>query len=86
MVYEVSDVLTLNNNNKYVVVSTAEYNNKNYLFLININNNNDFMFVEVMEDNSLELVNKEKMLDKNLIRLFEKPMLKYLKDNISDIC
>ena len=34
-----SDILTLDNNNEYVVVSKIVYNESEYIYLVNINDN-----------------------------------------------
>lgn len=44
MMYEMGDVITLSNNNNYVVVTTLEYNGKKYIYLVNENDNSDVMF------------------------------------------
>ena len=39
MEYNKDDVITLNNNEKYIVVDKININNQNYLFLINEDDN-----------------------------------------------
>ena len=39
MEYNKDDVITLNNNGKYIVVDKININNQNYLFLINEDDN-----------------------------------------------
>ena len=61
MVINIKDTLTLDDNNKYVVVSKLNYENKNYYYLLDKNNYSNFKFC--YEDND-ELV---EINDNNLI-------------------
>ena len=65
---DVKDILTLNDKNKYVVVSKALYEGKEYLYLIDVNNNAKVMFCYVDNDKIVESNNKE--LNTKLIPLF----------------
>ena len=40
----IKDILTLSDDNRYVVISKAQYENKQYLYLIDINNNENMKF------------------------------------------
>lgn len=53
MEYNKDDVITLNNNEKYIVVDKININNQNYLFLINEddNLNNVAIVKEQVKDN-----------------------------------
>ena len=53
------DILTLDDDNEYIVSGIAQYNNKNYLYLVDINNNINIKFVELSNNSIIEL-NKEK--------------------------
>ena len=55
MLYQ-SDVLTLNDNKKYVVAFSTEYNQNNYVYLIEKDDYTNAMFYKY-EDSSLEKVN-----------------------------
>ncbi len=55
-------VLTLSDNNKYVVAKVINYNNKEYFYLVDINNNYNFMFCEHHENKV------KKVLDLNIIK------------------
>ena len=41
---EIKDVLTLEDNNKYVVASKINYEGKEYYYLVDINNPSNLMF------------------------------------------
>ena len=63
MIINIIDVLTLSDNNKYVVTSKINYNNKSYYCLIDINNYENLKFCyqdsdELVEINDKELVGK----------------------------
>ena len=76
---EVRDLITLSDNNKYVVSSKTNYNGINYYCLVDINKAKNLMFCyedkdELVEINDKELVNK-------LLSLFyesSKGLLNYL--------
>jgi len=40
---DIMDIVTLSNNNKYVVISKATYENKNYYYLANIDEENNMV-------------------------------------------
>ena len=71
-----SNIITLSDNNEYVVAGTANYNNKEYLYLIDINNNRNIKFAEL--NNNQVIVLKDNKLIKELIPLF----LDSTKENI----
>lgn len=64
---EIKDILTLSDNNKYIVVSKVNYENKNYYYLIN-ENNSDIKFCYEDNNELVELDDKE--LTTKLIPLF----------------
>ena len=53
MIINIKDILTLDDNNEYVVISKINYDNKNYYYLLDKNNNDNPKFC--YEDNG-ELV------------------------------
>ena len=59
-----SDVLTLSDNRKYVVVGIANYNNYNYLYLIDLLYDKNTKFFWLKEESVVEL---DKKLDSKLI-------------------
>lgn len=64
----ITDILTLDDNNKYVVVSKVNYENKNYYYLVDINNKENLMFCYEENDQLVELNNKN--ISKKIIPLF----------------
>ncbi len=64
----IKDVLTLSDDNRYVVASKAKYENKEYLYLIDIKNNENIKFCYLNGDEVVESDDKE--LNTKLIPLF----------------
>lgn len=68
MIINIKDILTLNDNNQYVVISKVNCDNRNYYYLLDKNNNNNLKFC--FEDNEeLVEINDEKLISK-LLPLF----------------
>lgn len=75
---EFGDILTLENDEQYVVASSCRYNNKEYFYLVNIHDSTDCIIGSV-KDNDLEIVNDKEtflnvmplILDNADSRLFE---------------
>ena len=65
---EIKDVLTLEDNNKYVVASKINYEGKEYYYLVDINNPSNLMFCYNENDTMVELDDKE--LTTKLLPLF----------------
>ncbi|MCI8778410.1 MAG: hypothetical protein HFI87_04615 [Bacilli bacterium] len=65
--FDIGTVLDLDDNNSYMVISSVKYNNKEYLYLVDLNDNSNMMFVEKLE-NELIPINDTNLL-KNLILL-----------------
>lgn len=55
---EFGDILTLENDEQYIVASSCEYNKKEYFYLVNINDATDCILGSV-ENDDLEIVNDE---------------------------
>ena len=55
----IRDLLTLDDKNKYVVVSKVYYNGKDYLYLVDINNNKNFKLCYIENDSVVESENKK---------------------------
>ena len=69
MKIENNDVLTLEDNKEYVVVSNIIYENKKYYYLMELNNLQNVLFC--YEDNGdLVEVNDEKLLEKLLVKFY----------------
>lgn len=64
----IKDTLVLDDDNEYVVVSKANYNDKTYYYIINNNDNSDFKFCYQENDELVEIENDK--LIKVLIPLF----------------
>ena len=76
---KVNDILSLSNNNKYMVLSKTEIDNIVYLYLINVDKPKDIRIV-YLDGNSVSKVKDEVLLDK-LKLIFLDNTLNYLKDN-----
>lgn len=64
------EILTLNDNKKYSVVFTIDYNNKNYVYLIDQDDYTNTMFCEFDNNNGLEEVSDPNIIEE-LMKLFE---------------
>lgn len=64
----IKDTLVLDDDNEYVVVSKANYNDKTYYYIINNTDNSDFKFCYQENDELVEIENDK--LIKVLIPLF----------------
>lgn len=64
----IKDILTLSDDNKYVIVSKVYYDGKDYLYLVDINNNNNLKFCYLDNDELVEINDKE--LNAKLLPLF----------------
>lgn len=64
----IKDILVLDDENEYVVVSKANYNDKIYYYIINNNDNRDFKFCYQENDELVEI--EDDKLIKELIPLF----------------
>ncbi len=64
----IMDVLTLEDKNEYVVVSKVLYEDKNYMFLVDINNNKNIKFC--YQDNDEVVESDDKDLNSRLLPLF----------------
>ena len=63
---DIKDLITLSDNNEYVVCSKTRYQDNNYFYLIDINNNTNFkLCVEKPKDDKVTFV---EITDQNLIR------------------
>ncbi|MBQ7140771.1 MAG: hypothetical protein IJO32_04645 [Bacilli bacterium] len=78
----INDILTLDNDMEYIVCSKIDYNNDDYLYLININNNLDFKILKYNKNTeTLIEVNSEKI--QVLLPLFYKVGIKNFNDLIN---
>lgn len=74
----VNDLVSLDDNNKYVVLSKLEYEKKIYYYLIDVNNRTNIMICYLDGD---ELV---QFNDDNLIKKLIPLFLKQLRDELSN--
>lgn len=65
--FDIGTIIDLDDNNSYTVISGIEYNNKEYLYLVDLNENSNMMFVE-KSGNELIPINDTKLV-KDLIQL-----------------
>lgn len=60
---EMRDVITLDDNNKYAIISKIDYQEKKYYYLVDINNPENLMFCyedmgDLVKTNDAELIKK----------------------------
>lgn len=65
---EIKDILTLDDNNDYVVVSKINYENKIYYYLVDNNDNNNLKFCYEENNELVEITDKD--LNTKLLPLF----------------
>ena len=65
---DIRDILALDDNNEYVVVSKISYEDKIYYYLVDKNNNGNLKFCYEKGDNLVEL--NDKVLVTKLLPLF----------------
>ena len=63
------EILTLDDNKKYSVVYSTEYNNKNYVYLIDQDDYTNTMFCEFDNDKGLEEVTDSNIVEE-LLKLY----------------
>ena len=61
---KIRDIITLDDNNKYLIVSKLYYNNKDYYYLVDINNPQNLLFCYEDKQNLVELISFKKEEDK----------------------
>ena len=74
MIIDIKDILTLDDNNDYVVISKTTYESKTYYYLGDNNNNSHLKFCYEKNDSLVELEDKE--LTTKLLPLFLKSIEK----------
>ena len=79
---EIKDVITLDDNNEYVVVSKALFEGKTYYYLVDIDRPNNLMFCYEDNNELVESVNKE--LNTNLLPLFYEASKNMISEVMSD--
>lgn len=56
---DIKDVITLSDNNEYVIVSKTNYDSKTYYYIVDINNNSNIKFCYEQENKLIELEDKK---------------------------
>ena len=67
---DIKDIITLDNNKEYVVVSKTNYENKTYYFLVDINDNNNIKFCYEKGSNNALIETENADLIKELLPIF----------------
>ncbi len=66
---DIKDILTLSDNNRYVVANKVNYEGKTYLYLMDIDNNSNIKFC-YLDNNQVVLCNND--LDEKILLEFYK--------------
>ena len=75
---DIKDIITLSDENKYVVASKVHYNNKAWLCLVGIRDNKNIKYC-YLDNDEIVVVKKETINDTLLLKMMNS-MLKELKD------
>lgn len=73
MNWEIKDTLTLDDNNKYVITSKINYENKTYYYLVDRDNNDNLKFCYEDKGDLVELNDKE-LITKLLPLFYERSL------------
>jgi len=73
---EQNNVVTLSNDQKYLVVYTTKINDSEYCFIINMNDDTDSMVCKILENKEIEVEKDEFIID-----LFLKDFMKEMRKN-----
>lgn len=78
--FNIKDVLELNDNKQYVVVSKAKYNEEDYIYIAEISNENNIKFCRVINNDNITnlAVVKDDELIKELIPLLTDSLDKFV--------
>ena len=71
---EIGSILTLDDNNKYLVSNSADYEGKTYYLIVDVKDMNNFKIVFVTDIDELESVEDQSLLER-LILIMTKNML-----------
>ena len=69
MNYKELDVITLDDDTKYVIVDIIDYQNKKYGFLVDINHSENIMYVELKPNNTITAIGSKHMNLMNRLNL-----------------
>ena len=83
MKYEISDVVTLDDDKDYVIANTAKYLNQEYALLVNVENKKIVMYAKINND-TFTIIDKDnnKTLIEELNKLMFNNFIEYLKKDI----
>ena len=73
---EITDILTLSDNNEYMITSKVNYDYKIYLCLVDINNNKNVKFC-YLDNDEVVLVKKESLNEALVLKLFNQMVKTY---------
>ena len=65
---EIRDIITLDDNNNYIIASKIKYNDKNYYYLVDVNKSDNLMFCYEDKGDLVEI--NDKKLTTKLLPLF----------------
>ena len=75
---DIKDILTLDDGNRYTVVSKANYNDRIYFLIMDVNNNTNIKFCYL--DNNELVESEDKIINTKLLPLFIKSTKKSLDE------
>ncbi len=76
----IKDVVTLDDNNDYIVASKADLDYKQYFLLVDMNNNQNIKFCYIEEDEMVQITDNETC--NKLLPLFYKASKEALEDEL----
>ena len=76
---EFGDIVTLENNIKYVVASTCYYESVFYVYLVNINDNSDCI-LGCVQDDSLVQVTDSRLFEQVIVQILDNVDVSLLND------
>lgn len=65
------DVITLNNNGQYLVISTAVFEKENYVYIVNIKDNEKFKIAKIQKNKLTEIPNDQELIKKLIVLFYE---------------
>ena len=75
----IKDVITLDDNNNYVVVSKTNYHSETYFYILDINNNENFKILKLNISNNKLAEFEDQDLIKELLPIFLKESAKHIE-------
>lgn len=73
---DITDILTLSDDNEYIIASKVNYDYKIYLCLVDINNNKNVKFC-YLDNDEVVLVKKESLNETLVLKLFNQMVKTY---------